>query len=254
MADLDEARTTGDSAADHVADHNTLHEMHNVFDGSWLHHLFDREAYGETEHANDQEFKGTSVSGTEVAPSGSVTWTQKGSRLRAEFSGQSASDVTCRLYSLTPSSAPVTIEAAMQLHQWVPTDYGMMGLCFTDGTATSSNIVTAFTYPRNGDTSFMDISGFTGTITNVSTAEDNIALENFQQQLSGLIYLRLFWTAANTFEAQYSLDGTIWTNIDSSISKTMTPTHIGVLVSAWGDPSTCRASFEYLRVTESDLS
>lgn len=33
MVTLDEARTTGDSAADHVSDHNTLHAWNNGFDG-----------------------------------------------------------------------------------------------------------------------------------------------------------------------------------------------------------------------------
>lgn len=32
MATLDEARTTADSAADHVADHNTLHALHNLLE------------------------------------------------------------------------------------------------------------------------------------------------------------------------------------------------------------------------------
>jgi hypothetical protein len=69
------------------------------------------------------------------------------------------------------------------------------------------------------------------------------------------LYLRLVWTAANTWGFAWSPDGVSWTDYNfSTFAATMTPTHFGPWVSSWGQTVPLVASFEYVRVTESDLS
>ena len=74
-------------------------------------------------------------------------------------------------------------------------------------------------------------------------------------QGAGLFYWRVIWSATNTFKGYFSFDGVSWTRFGGGdATVTLTPTHFFVGVSTWGDVDIGMATFEYLRVTEADLS
>lgn len=203
-----------------------------------------------TAHANDQEFTGT-IGGTAVTPTGTVTWTQSRGLLSAKFASQSSLDLAARLYALTPSSAPVTIDTVMRLSA-EQANNPMAGLVFANGTSDSSNAV-GIGFVLVASTLTVAINSFTGTLTNASAAGAAGSVSAGGQV--GWIHLRLVWTAANTWAYAWSPDGISYTDLGAStFASTMTPTHFGVFVSSWSAAGPYVASFEYLRVTESDLS
>ena len=242
---LDES-VAGNDAATHRSDHDALHVAHNVFDGTWIQNLF---LNPDTPHADDQEFTGV-ISGTAVTPAGTAVWTQEGSLLSGVFDDQASQDIAPRLYALTPSAAAVTIETCVNLFI-VGQDFNKTGLVFTDGVTTGSNAMTAY------KTSYDEIFAMKdGTITAIDGTTTSIALigtTTANITNSGRLYMRLIWTAANTFKAQVSSDGISWISTATG-SKTMTPTHFGVFGTTGGGTSPDVTSFEYVRVYESDLS
>lgn len=98
--------------------------------------------------------------------------------------------------------------------------------------------------------------GWGGTLTAMSSASPGaVGYTDYRSPASTHLYLRLIWTAANTFAVNHSWDGVTWIDSSSStISDTLTPTHFGVSVSTWGGSTVAYAQFEYVRVYESDLS
>jgi hypothetical protein len=240
------APTTGDALVYDGADWVPT----RPYPDTWLDALFARPS-DETVHANDQEFDGT-IGGTELTVSGTADWLQTGSRLYVEAASQTANDMAARIYSLTPTSAPVTIEAAIQIDRFPAEQFLMVGIFFSDGVTATDNVNTLFAYHQDNANAYLDILPMHGTFTNVATAETGISDQ--PSLLRVTFYLRLIWSASNTFKAQYSYNNIWWNNLDMSISDTLTPTHIGVFASTWSDAGPGQATFEYLRVTESDLS
>lgn len=242
---LDEARATSDSAADHLSDHNTLHAAYNALEGSWLMNLF---LNPDTPHTDDQEFTDT-LGGTAVTPSGTATWSQDKSLLSVVVDGQSSADICGRMYALTPNSAPVTIEAAFtvagddQAYIWA-------GIGFSDGTATSSNAVHVGYYASTANGQFQP---WHGTFTNQSSSEDAFYVNDIGPQPPRW-WVRLIWSAPNTFKAYMSMDSVTWHALDTSISDTLTPTHFGAIATTWGGNEEVFATWDYIRVYESDLS
>lgn len=214
---------------------------------SWLGRLF---AVDGSAHGDDEEFNDT-IGGTAVTPTGTATWTQDGHVLSVAFHDIDADDIASRLYALTPSSSPITIETACRLLS-EDVDHSLVGLVFADGTASTSNVATL--YYRNSNTSGPGFKQRSGTATALTSDEGGA---DIVVAGSGWVFMRLVWTAANTFDVSVSIDGITWDDFRmSSFSKTMTPTHFGVWVSNFHDTNAHESigSFEYLRVTETDLS
>lgn len=213
---------------------------------TWLDALFTRPS-DETVHADDQEFTGT-IGGTAVTPTGTATWTQGKHRLSAKFNDQTVNDIAVRLYSLTPVVAPVTIEAAVSA-RGAFYSFSMVGVVLTDGTGTSANAGAALYYPDV--TPVYNVDAYHGTLTALSTNEGHVSGVG----ATDFMYLRLIWSASNTFQATASPDGVTWVDLSTGTwADTLTPTYFGVMVSTWGGATESFGSFEYLRVTESDLS
>jgi hypothetical protein len=201
-------------------------------------------------HGDDDEFDDESKTGiTELTVSGSATWTESYGVLSAVFDSQSAGDFAAALKSLTPNTAPVTVETAVRFLTRSETN-PMIGVGFTDGVVAASNC--AATMIATGSLlGQLIFSAASGTLTNMSVPADVGDVELHSDRL----WLRCIWTAANTFELAVSADGISWTKFGiADTSKTMTPTHFGVFVSGWSQTFKSTASFDYLRITESDLS
>lgn len=219
----------------------------------WVNYLSARQA-DETGHANDQFWAsgapGSPAAGTAVAPTGTVTWLEGRNLLSVDVSGTTAGDSAARVYSLTPTSAPVTVEVAERLigHD-TSTAGAFAGVGFTDGTTDSSNHASASL--RN----FQDVPyacEMAGTWT--ANGSDVLTTVRIEGAVSDWLYLRCIWTASNTFAARFSLDGVTWSGLDlGTFAKTLTPTNIAVWATDNGE-TRALASFAYMRVYESDLS
>lgn len=213
----------------------------------WISALNERQA-DETPHDDDDFFDDATLSGTAVTPTGTATWTEKRDLLSVLATSVSSGDAACRLWALTPTSAPVTIETRVK---WGVVENNTIGLCFTDGTTATDEIAAcAIEYFGDYNLYFKELAG---TITSFNSGVNNNA--DILRRSSDVIYMRCVWTAANTFENSWSLDGVSWHDFGAgSFSRTMTPTHFGLFVCTNGDADPILASFDYIRVNESDLS
>ena len=220
-----------------------------IFQNSWLSELFERPNLSDV-HTDDDEFDDATVSGwTQVTPTGTNTLTEDKGRLSMLPLSNSGNDACGVIKAFGGATTfPMTIETAV-LGWGVTGNYIMHGLVFSDGTTTGSLCINSMPY-STGDGSWIN-SFRSGTFTNISTDYGATTVRG-----NMLMYQRLIWSAANTFKYQMSNDGVTWYTHAGTGAKTMTPTHYGMWVSNWGGGGTNYrpASFEYFRVTESDLS
>jgi hypothetical protein len=205
---------------------------------------------GETVHADDREFDGTSLAdATEYGPSGTEVYTEAHHALGIKYTSQAINDIAGKLWALTPSAAPVTLQGCFRIGA-TDGNYSVVGVVFTDGTAPGSNAVCGgfrFDVNRLLETRH-------GTITTLSSANSGTN-DSGDANISSHVWVRLIWTAANTFKVNYSWDGSTWIDVyAAATSKTMTPTHYGVAVSNWGGNEYNMCALEHLRIDETDLS
>lgn len=175
---------------------------------------------------------------TEVDPTGTTTWTERAGLASAKFAGQSNADLGALLKAHT---FVVGDEFATRLRfLGEDTNHTMVGLAFTDGVIATSNVVAGIAY--NGDGT-AKVSDWHGTLTNLATA---VAVHDGLQTLqwSDGVYVKLIYSAANSFEIQWSPDGVSWSNFGTAaFAKTMTPTHFGPVVSRFGGAGDGLGSF-----------
>lgn len=199
----------------------------------------------ETAHASD-DFFSTYSGYTEQTPTGTATWAAGLGGLAVKFDSQSSNDLAATLKAI-PAGPPLTIQTAWSTAIYQAANPGI-GLLFTDGTAATSTIA-AF-----GDLSQFGTTSLTGTLTNASAGGAAANLERLRLH-QGLIHVRWVWEATNTFSWNISVDGTTWTKLNGGdLTTTITPTHMGLWVSAWSVGNPITAAFRYLRVYEADLS
>ncbi len=200
----------------------------------------------EAVHADDQEFNGA-LDGTEVHVTGTRTWKQDLGALAVRFDNVAAQDVVARVWALTPSSPPVTIDTVLNT-TLRDENFHQAGILFSNGTASSSNLVLAGIHENAA------VIINRGTFTTIENTE--LASAGMPLWSPTPIYFRLVWTAANTWQMLVSPDGLLFTDFATGDqSFTMSPTHIGVYATNWNASGTpAVASWEYLRVTEADLS
>lgn len=194
------------------------------------------------DHAEDIWWQGDFAGLTEIEPTGTSVGTEHDGSLSVLFSGQAANDLTCYVKARTFSIGDTFATRIRSLGS-VDSNHTMAALCFTDGTATTSNIVAFIAYLSLTD-NVARINTFHGTVTAVSTAVIMFDIDTQLMPWQDGIYLRLRYSAANTFQMAASPDGRIWSAFGAlDISKTMTPTHFGVAVSKWGGTGDGIANF-----------
>lgn len=185
--------------------------------------------------ADDIWWEGDSAGMTTVAVSGTQTITERDGSLSVQFSGQTANDVNALLKPVTFS---IGDEWVTHLQLWsVPKatsgNRSVAGLCFTDGTDATSNAVLANIQTDPSSDAAGIWVGRDGTLTNLIAADWVFVPQiNFGGGIAG-IYVKLVYSAANTFQMFVSPNGIVWTKFsEPDITITMTPTHVGV---AWGE-------------------
>lgn len=174
---------------------------------------------------------------TQVTVSGSQTVTERDGSLSVLFAGQSAADFNALLKARTFS---VGDAFCTRLRSSGPaTNHNMIGLVFTDGTSDTSNEVSGVVYNGDGTAKFSIWHGTLTSITNVAVFENQHILP-----WNDGAYVKVIYDASNSFEVQWSADGTSWSNLgQGAFAKTMTPTHFGLVWSRWGGSLTATASF-----------
>lgn len=222
---------------------------------SWLANLFSRPST-ESAHTDDDEFDtDTSADYTEVDISAGGGQTvaidaHVASIIHAPSSGASG-DFQGILKPITSASAPITVQTVYEGHGGGGTNgHGTPYVCFTDGVVAGSNLVAA-AYAGG-----IDFRINYGTLTAMDSSTTSAALMgNDLPGWTSRLYMRVIWKSANTFTAQWSVDGVGWNDFGlGNIAKTMTPTHVGVGFSNWGVAEGSNSKFDYLRLTDSDLS
>ena len=173
---------------------------------------------------------------TAVTPTGSAVWTKSGSVLSVRFAAQVANDVACLLIP-TEGATQIVVRA-----RWIGQgNFIMHGPLFADGTTDAANAVWLM---NNGNTNATHFRS--GTITNLASSAATGG--QFQGILSGPVYYRLTLVSANTWRMEASPDGVSWSNLNTAdTAMTLTPTHMGVGVSSWGNTATNfrAASFDF---------
>lgn len=192
-----------------------------------------------TPHADDDEFDDGTIdpAWVQVTASGTATWAEGAGLLGVHMTGQSASSLAAILRPITSPGAPMTIETVLKATGNTANRH--QGLIFTDGTTTGSKAVTAAINDFNADAWIR-----TGTLAAHTGVPSGGGVAN--SRYLGLLYLRLAWTAANSWELAASATGLHWGTF--SASYTMTPTHYGIFGSSW-NTGVFRSGFEYFRVT-----
>lgn len=141
------------------------------------------------------------------------------------------------------------VETAVKIHRRTANDMGL-GLMMSDGaTHGAGNQVVAWVFTAN--------LGRVQSWTNFTTAGSNsgdVASTAGLPTGQGPLFIRLKYEAANTWGMYVSADGFEWHAFTSSFSRTLTPTHAGLVVVRWtsGAPVLAWPRFYYFRVNPAD--
>lgn len=180
------------------------------------------------------------------AASGNATWTELGDCLSAlNVGGDTAERFHALLIPISAMSVGdgfVTCLTAMT----VPgTTYGMGGLVLSDTpTYGAGNQVMTLNYTSS--TTGMQGVQFNETYQSANfTAVSGVSGPN--TYAGAPTWIRLSLIAANTWRQDVSPNGVQWIPSATSVSKTMTPTHVGILSSSWGTATKSVISYECLR-------
>lgn len=215
----------------------------------WVSYLAERQS-DETANGDDDFFAdGTKTGWTESVVTGSATWTESRGVMSLKALSGATGDAATSLKSILASGPPYTIESCVRLFD-VNTDFHSMGICFADGTGSGANVVEARLASRANGTD--QLQAYTGTLTN--TDATSRVLTTLNGRASGLLYMRLVNTAANTWAVNFSQDGVSWSDLGlAPFTFTMTPTHYGMFATNFAGTTPLMASWEYFRVDEADL-
>lgn len=188
-----------------------------------------------TTDATNFYWDGNDLAGfTEVDITGTTVWTEAQNLVSVVVAGMTAEDANCVLIAKTFATGDTwQVPVLGVLGHTAGTVAIRAGIIFTDGTVAASNCVGGhFQCATSGAAPSALLVGRHGTLTNMNTAPWVSDDEMASPQLF-LGYVRLKYQAANTFRLWFSPDGVSWTTLgESDISKTMTPTHVGLFVHA----------------------
>lgn len=121
-------------------------------------------------------------------------------------------------------------------------NFVICGLIFADGATYNSGSQFVWYYsPAEGGCVYNSPTGFNagGLPNGTKTIPAGDAF--------GDIHLRLKYEAANTFSGWVSPDGVSWLNLTGSITRTLTPSRVGFLLTSWGGANPFVASLRYFR-------
>lgn len=189
----------------------------------------------------------TRVDGTGAA-SGNCSWTEGADVLSLKNEG---GDTTSALHGLVRAlsgvgGAPSTGDAyvtCLTLFGQVSLSFIMGGIILSDGTTHGSgNQVFSLCYSDSSAATRQ--TNETRHHTNWTTVGGDSA--DLYSQPGTRTFVRLVKLASNTWRTDISPDGVQWL-IGSTTTKTITPTHVGLLSSSWGTSTKGVTSYEFFR-------
>lgn len=138
-------------------------------------------------------------------------------------------------------SHPASFVTALRM-AWLDLNYSMVGLVLADGvTPGAGQQQVAMLQQGAGDGHGMRMRDLSGWDTS-DAAGTATTIRSFGE----LFYIRLRWTAANSFAFDYSIDGVQWYE-QATMSQTITPTHVGFALSSYGGATHMVASASFFR-------
>ncbi len=219
----------------------------------WIEYL-DHRLSSETAHVDDQFFNGA-IGGTAATGGGTAIWVQDYGLMAVTVKGGLGfpPDVAARVFAMTPSSAPVTIET-----RWKATQHAVSNnepgiyMGFADGDTNTDSIAGVYVYVDTGGVIGWQFYHMSGTFT-IPLAGDLFNGDKIAPE--GPLYVRAIWSATNTFEYSFSFDSIAWQTFTvTSDTVTLTPTHFFVGAGNTDSSNEKSVAWDYVRVYESDLS
>lgn len=220
--------------------------------GSWLAAMFARPG---AVHEDDDDFNDGTIDAvwTERAATGTTEWTESLDVMSVKTWSQSGGDTSVLLKPMTGATTyPMTIETAMRVSVR-NVNYLMAGIIFSEGTAGASECVVSMPYWSTSED--WQMSFRYGTLDDVNGTHANLPMNPGSMNWPWM-YQRLIWKDNSKFKYGWSVDGVTYEYMSdlTFTTNTKVPTHYGLWVSSWGTSTPSMASYEYFRVTESDLS
>lgn len=206
-------------------------------------YLRDRNLFtpGYADTADGVWWRGTDLTrGITVTVTGSQTLTETASPrpglVASSIASISVNDLNCVLFPTTLATGQ-TWRTLIRL-QATGNAFLMGALVMTDGTTGASNAVGSLLYHNNNGVDIR-LAGIHGTLTALSSTVGDAAVASAAWWNSTYV-LDLTYSAANTFVTQLRFGNAAGSEVQSSgnISKTITPTHVGVGWSNWGGTPT----------------
>lgn len=206
-----------------------------------------------TTGTNDIYWDGNDLASfTTQTVTGSAAWTEAHNLVSVAVSNQTSEDDAAILIAKTINTGDAWIVGVNS--NILASDSGgtttgnaSAGILFTDGTGTTANCVIGHIQNAWNDSSAPLLVGRHGTLTNHATAPWVSQVQG--RGFGGWLYIKLTYQASNTFRVEFGTqgyDGLFHAFGESDISKTMTPTHVGL--TGWAvNPGTAVATFGPLR-------
>lgn len=219
----------GDTSLVRPSDWNAEHDYSGVLPG-WLSWFI-----GTTDSTNFY-WDGNDLAGfTEQTVTGSTTWVENGNTILAAATNQTADDASVQLIAKTISTGDAWVLAVNST--LLGSDVGGstanhrdVGIVFTDGTGSGANCVIGHIQVDNGGGGgTMVLVGRHGTLTAVTTAPW-VSITQYGA-FGNWVFIRLKYSAANTFQLAFGPSPYQLSSFgEADISKTMTPTHVGLYI------------------------
>ena len=130
-----------------------------------------------------------------------------------------------------------------------PINYPMAGVVISDGATAGSNIQAAGLY-NNGNDMRNYLIGGTFNSTSEYSGSTNSSNNIFSNAMKRPFRVRITRVDSDTWKAEYSDSGVLWTQfgLDMEWDDTMTPSHVGVYWSSFTATNPVQFSFDYIRV------
>lgn len=138
--------------------------------------------------------------------------------------GKGSYKITGLLRSMGTMTAPCFIETAVKGDSRL-FNYPGLGLIFADGVTYDAGTQVIFMGPMPGG--YRSLFRYT----KYNTRESYADLQSQEAAIRDRLYMRFYWSAANTFSTYISPNGIVWAPMHSAVSLTCSPTYFGLCVS-----------------------
>jgi hypothetical protein len=214
----------------------------------WVSYLAKRQS-DETSHADDDFFDDGTLAGTAVTGAGNASWVEQYGKMSVLVDTQGAFpvEVAARVFALTPSAAPVTLETRFEVLALDANNIPGVMVGFSDGATVGDDIAALYSYrAAAGQRRFYNYAGQFNAGAG-STLWTNLAI------WTPYLYVRAVWSAANTFKYGISLNGIRFTRLGQAAhSRTLAPTHFFVGAGNVSSTLPMPVEFDYVRINEVD--